>query len=282
MLTPRFSRRGYVFMYLPPLQAINNADIYQTGDVTVDSSAIIGIGVILQAAPNCRIAIGAGACLGMGTILNACEGTIEIEPGAVLGAGVLIVGKGKVGANASIGAVSTIFNASIEPMQVLAAGSVLGKIGANVLPPPVMSPDESKANSEPTKVPPVDRPKSSSKNQEQQSSQPAEILEQPNSSVQSEQMPSSQTLGVTNNDALPLTTEEPVTTEEPENSDRTESSSTTSSAEKTSDKQIANGADDRADQTPGSPIYGQVYISRMLGTIFPNGQSINQRHRTNQ
>ncbi len=269
-------------MYLPPLQAINNADIYQTGDVTVDSSAIIGIGVILQAAPNCRIAIGAGACLGMGTILNACEGTIEIEPGAVLGAGVLIVGQSKVGANASIGAVSTIVNASIEPMQVLAAGSVLGKIGAKVLPPPVISPDESKANSETTKVPSVDRPKSSSKNQEQQSSQPAEILEQPNSSVQSEQMPSSQTLGVTNNHALPLTTEEPVTTEEPENSARTESSSTTSSAEKTSDKQIANGADAGAAQTPGSPIYGQVYISRMLGTIFPNGQSINQRDRKNQ
>ena len=268
-------------MYLPPLQAINNADIYQTGDVTVDSSAIIGIGVILQAAPNCRIAIGAGACLGMGTILNACEGTIEIEPGAVLGAGVLIVGQGKVGANASIGAVSTIFNASIEPMQVLAAGSVLGKIGAKVLPPPVMSPDESKANSETTLVPPVERPpverpKSSSKNQEQQSSQTAEILEQPNSSVQSEQMPSSQPVGVTNHDPLPLITEEP------ENSARTESSSTTSSAEKTSDQQIAKGADPGSAPPPGSPIYGQVYISRMLGTIFPNGQSINQRHRKNQ
>jgi carbon dioxide concentrating mechanism protein CcmN len=250
-------------MYLPPLQAINHADLYQTGDVTVDPSAIVGLGVILQAAPNCRIAIGAGACLGMGTILNACEGIIEIEAGAVLGAGVLMVGQGKVGANASIGAVSTIFNASIEPMQVLAAGSVLGNIGAKVVPPSVISPNESTGS-------PVDRPKSSSQNQEKQSSQTTEILEPSNSSFQSDSMPSSGPVGVTNHDELPLTTD-----------DQENSESTTGSAAENSDEQLANGAEAESAPTPGSPIYGQVYVSRMLGTIFPNGESIKRRDRKN-
>ena len=253
-------------MYLPPLQAINHADLYQTGDVSIDPSATIGIGVILQAAPNCRIAIGAGACLGMGTILNACEGTIEIEPGAVLGAGVLMVGQGKVGANASVGAVCTIFNASIEPMQVLAAGSVLGDIGAKVLPSSATSLNqhESKANAEMTEVPPA-RPQSSSQNQEQKpSSQPAQVpVEAPNDERSS------------------LTTDEPAKID---SAAETETAETETAEMETDDRELANDPNSGSAQTPspGNPIYGQVYISRMLGTIFPQGQSINRRNRNNQ
>ncbi len=257
-------------MYLPPLQAVHNAELYQTGDVTVDPSAVIGLGVILQASPKGRILIGAGACLGMGTIINACEGTIEIESGAVLGPGVLMIGQGKVGANASIGAVSTLFNASIPPMQVLAAGSVIGQIAAKVLSESARSPtqQQSKVNPEISAV---------------------ETVEPTESSLPVAESASSQPTGTTN-DKSPLTTDEaensdrsPLTTDEAENSDR--SPLTTEEAEnsyeisggETSQPQLTNDADPGSVPTPGTPIYGQIYISRMLGTIFPQGKAINRR-----
>lgn len=244
-------------MYLPPLQAVHNAELYQTGDVTVDPSAVIGLGVILQASPNGRIVIRAGACLGMGTIINACEGTIEIESGAVLGPGVLMIGQGKVGANASIGAVSTIFNASIPPMQVLAAGSVIGQIAAKVLSESARSPtqQQSKVNPEISAV---------------------EAVEPTQSSLPVAESASSQPIGTTN-DESPLTTDEaensdpsPLTTDEAENSYEI-------SGGETSQPQLTNDADPGSVPTPGTPIYGQIYISRMLGTIFPQGKAINRR-----
>lgn len=244
-------------MYLPPLQAVHNAELYQTGDVTVDPSAVIGLGVILQASPNGRIVIRAGACLGMGTIVNACEGTIEIESGAVLGPGVLMIGQGKVGANASIGAVSTIFNASIPPMQVLAAGSVIGQIGTQVLSESARSPtqQQSKVNPEISAVEAVEPTQSSPPVAESASSQPTG----------------------TTNDESPLTTDEaensdpsPLTTDEAENSYEI-------SGGETSQPQLTNDADPGSVPTPGTPIYGQIYISRMLGTIFPQGKAINRR-----
>lgn len=292
MLTSRFSRLGSIFMYLPSLQAVNNAELYQIGDVTVDPSAVIGIGVILQAAPNCRITIGAGACLGMGTIVNACQGTIKIEPGAVLGAGVLIVGQGQVGANASIGAVSTIFNTSIEPMQVLPAGSVMGDIGEKVLPPSRMSPTdhESPVKAETVQSPTVEPPDSPIPSQQSPSSQSSVIppVEQPQSSPESQQSAPSEPVGVTNNDASPLTTEAPENldrkpiAEDSENLDTTESLSNGNSTEELSeDRPLENPSNAESSSRSGNPIYGQVYISRMLGTIFPQGQSINRRPENN-
>lgn len=267
-------------MYLTPLQAVHNAQLYQIGDVTVDPSAVIGIGVILQAAPNCRIVIGAGACLGMGTILNACEGSIEIEPGAVLGAGVLMVGQGKVGANASIGSVTTIFNASIKPMQVLAAGSVMGDIQAKVA-KPQMNPPQNEINntSKTPEVSPVEPGNSPIQNQSPPSSQsdrsvnPVNPSDSPKAPIQSQQSPSFQSDRVENQDELPVATDH---TDHQEDPPTTESSSTANSTSELSDEPLENGID-AGETTPGSPIYGQVYISRMLGTIFPQGKSINRR-----
>ncbi len=235
-------------MYLPPLQAVHNAELYQIGDVTVDPSAVIGLGVILQASPKGRIVIGAGACLGMGTIINACEGTVEIESGAVLGPGVLIVGQGKVGANASVGAVSTIFNASIPPMQVLAAGSVIGQVAARVVSESARSPtqQQSKVNSEISAV---------------------EAAEPTESSPPVAESASSQPTGTTND-------ESPLTTDEAENSDE-------HSGGKTSQPPSTKNADPEAMPNAGTPVYGQIYISRMLGTIFPQGKAINRRSSNN-
>lgn len=113
-------------MHLPPLQPLSDADICVSGDVTIHPSAVVAYGAILQAAPNSRIIIGEGACVGMGAVLNACQGIIEIRAGAVLGAGVLIVGWGEIGKNACIGTATTIFNASVGQMAVIPPGSLIG------------------------------------------------------------------------------------------------------------------------------------------------------------
>lgn len=113
-------------MSLPPVQPISRSEFYVNGDVTIDESAIVAAGVILRAAPNSRIIIGAGACLGMGTILNAYQGVIAIGAGAILGTGVLIVGRGEIGENACIGSTTTIFNASVAAMSIVPSGSLIG------------------------------------------------------------------------------------------------------------------------------------------------------------
>ncbi|MBD2741761.1 hypothetical protein [Coleofasciculus sp. FACHB-1120] len=113
-------------MHLPLLPPLSNSQVYVKGDVSIDEGAAIAPGAILQAAPDSKIIIAAGVCIGMGTILHAHEGTIEVETGAILGAGVLVVGKGKIGANACIGATTTIFNSSVESWQIVPPGSLLG------------------------------------------------------------------------------------------------------------------------------------------------------------
>ena len=97
-----------------------------SGNVTIHETAAIAAGVILQAAPHSQIIVREGACLGKGTVLNAYAGTIEIEAGAILGAGVLLVGRVTIGKDACIGATSTIFNSSIESMAMIPSGSLLG------------------------------------------------------------------------------------------------------------------------------------------------------------
>jgi carbon dioxide concentrating mechanism protein CcmN len=113
-------------MHLPLLPPLSNSQVYVKGDVSIDDGAAIAPGAILQADPDSKIIIAAGVCIGMGTILHAHQGTIEVETGATLGAGVLIVGKGKIGANACIGSTTTIWNSNVESWQVVPPGSVLG------------------------------------------------------------------------------------------------------------------------------------------------------------
>lgn len=113
-------------MSLSPLHLIRNFDSYMSGEVTIDPSAAIAPGVMLQADPNSQIIIAAGVCIGMGAVLHARDGILEIEAGATIGAGVLLVGRGKIGANACIGSATTILNCSIAPEQVVAPNSLLG------------------------------------------------------------------------------------------------------------------------------------------------------------
>ena len=119
-------------MYLPPPQPILNKDIRVSGEVEIHPTASLAPGVILQAAPNGRIVIGADVCIGMGAIINAGEETIEIGDGAILGSGVLIVGKCKIGNNSCIGTSTTIFQGDIAAMATIAPGSIVGDTSRQV------------------------------------------------------------------------------------------------------------------------------------------------------
>jgi carbon dioxide concentrating mechanism protein CcmN len=132
-------------VYLPPLQAMHDSQVYISGDVTIDPSAAIAPGVLLQASTGSSIIIGAGVCIGMGAVLHACDGTLEIQAGASLGAGVLVVGAGIIGPNACIGSQSTLLNTSVEGKILVPAGSVLGDRSRQIqldteVATPVMSP----------------------------------------------------------------------------------------------------------------------------------------------
>ena len=119
-------------MYLPPPQPILNKDIRVSGDVEIHPTASLAPGVILQAAPNGRIVIGADVCIGMGAIINACESTIEIGDGAILGSGVLIVGKCQIGNNSCIGTSTTIFQGNVPAMATIKPGSIVGDTSRQV------------------------------------------------------------------------------------------------------------------------------------------------------
>lgn len=113
-------------IYLPPPQPILNKDIRISGDVEVHPTASLAPGVILQAAPDGKIVIGADVCIGMGAIVNAAQDSIEIGSGAIIGSGVLIVGSCNIGSNCCIGTSSTIFQADVADMAVVKPGSILG------------------------------------------------------------------------------------------------------------------------------------------------------------
>ena len=113
-------------MYLPSLHPISNSDFYVSGNVNIHPSAAIAPGVLLQADPESQIIIAAGVCVGMGTILHAHQGILEVESGANIGTGVLIVGKGKIGTNACIGSMTTILNSDLGRGEVVPPGSLIG------------------------------------------------------------------------------------------------------------------------------------------------------------
>ncbi len=104
----------------------SGAGYYCRGDVVIAASAVIAPGVLLEADPGARIVIAEGVCLGMGVLIHA-QGTdrIAIASGAHIGAGVVITGAVTIGAQAVVGAVSTICGQDVAAGAVLAAGSML-------------------------------------------------------------------------------------------------------------------------------------------------------------
>lgn len=123
---------------------IRDAHLCISGPVTVDPSAAIAPNVLLQADPDSKLIVSANVCVGMGCVLHAHEGTLELEAGVTLGSGVLIIGHGKIGANACVGAMSTIINSSVLPQQIIPPGSLIGDGSRQVVevePPQPAAPD---------------------------------------------------------------------------------------------------------------------------------------------
>lgn len=216
-------------MSVPPLRPSYDFDSYISGEVIIHPSAVLAPGVILQAAPNSKIIIGSGVCVGMGSILQVHEGTLEVEAGANLGAGLLMVGKGKIGANACIGAATTIFNCSVEPGQVIPAGSVLGDTSRRI---------------------------SESPTQTQQTTQSESSTTNPTSSSTESENGTGRQKGQGDKQ----TGEQ----EDKEESSPIPPSSSLSPPVSSQDSQI------------GSYIYGQESIQRLLVTLFPHKQALNQ------
>lgn len=96
------------------------------GQVEVADGVALADGVVLNAAPGCRLILAPGVCLGSGVIIQAHGGHLVIEPGAVLGSGVLVVGAGRIGPNACIGADSTLINPDVLASQVVPANALWG------------------------------------------------------------------------------------------------------------------------------------------------------------
>jgi carbon dioxide concentrating mechanism protein CcmN len=100
--------------------------VHLDGNVSIDPTAAIAPGVLLQAEENSRITIGSGVCIGAGTIVHAAGGNIDIGAGVCIGRGVLIVGSGSIDRNVCIGAGTTVMNPQIEEGDVIPTHSILG------------------------------------------------------------------------------------------------------------------------------------------------------------
>ncbi len=122
-----------ISMHLPPLLSQHDNHFYIRGNVSIHPHAAIAPGVVLQADAESEIVIAAGVCIGMGSVLHAYQGKLEVQEAATLGAGVLWIGRGQIGAHASIGARTTIFNHSIAAEAVIPPGSVIGDESRPVL-----------------------------------------------------------------------------------------------------------------------------------------------------
>jgi carbon dioxide concentrating mechanism protein CcmN len=110
------------------LQPISTAHYQTSGDVVIAEGVAIAPGVLLQAEPESHVIVKTGACIGVGAILHAYQGTVEIGEGANIGAEVLLIGHVKVGDHACVGAATTILNSSIELGQVVPPGSLIGDL----------------------------------------------------------------------------------------------------------------------------------------------------------
>ena len=96
------------------------------GDVDLAPGVAIAPGVMLGAAPGCRLTISAGVCLGANVVVQARNGDLAIGVGANLGSGVLVVGSGTIGQHTCIAANSTVINPKVGASQVVPPDALVG------------------------------------------------------------------------------------------------------------------------------------------------------------
>ncbi|MEH1824023.1 MAG: transferase [Nostoc sp.] len=250
-------------MSVLPLRLSNNFDSYISGEVTIHPSAVLAPGVILQAAVNSKIIIGPGVCIGMGAILQVHEGTLEVEAGANLGAGFLMVGKGKIGANACIGSATTVFNYSVEPGQVVPPGSILGDTSRQIS--QIKEPEPSTNNATSTNaVAPKEEENGSGEVKEK-------VISSTNFSAAAfVDFKQNKSISYFKSPATPESQSPPV--EEPAN----DANSTLESAAQESTEYHSDPSQPTTESPNGfgTQIYGQGSISRLLTTLFPHRQSL--------
>ncbi|ACK69812.1 carbon dioxide concentrating mechanism protein [Gloeothece citriformis PCC 7424] len=256
-------------MHLPPVQPVSLSEIYVSGDVIIHDSAVVAPGTILQAAPNSRIIIGPGACIGMGVILNACQGAIEIETGAVLGSGVLMIGAGKIGKNACIGSLTTIYNRSVEPMVIISAGSLIGDssrqinpVNGNGIPPQANS---SVSNSQENRLEDLPPQRDQSPLTDPSEFQPE--LKEP--------------------ELDPWTTEPSIDySQTASTSDSVKSNSNGTQPEPVTDTEVEvspqSNVMDSEEPSKQAPVVGQIYINQLLLTLFPDRRFFQNLEQKNQ
>ncbi|GAP95761.1 hypothetical protein [Leptolyngbya sp. NIES-2104] len=217
-------------MQSPPLQLmpVSTTHYFVSGDVTVHPGAAIAPGVLLQADPGSRIVIHQSVCVGLGTVIQAHDGTIEVGEGVIIGAGVLLVGALTVGDRACVGSGTTVMNRQIEKMSIVPPGSLLCEELRSAA---VEAPTEEVY--EPGFCPPPPKQKIEELEDVWQDSAPRiEEIAQTNGSKP---------------DAAEVNGAKPA-----EESDEIE----------------APGSQD-------GQVYGQAYVNRLLGKMFPNQRSLN-------
>ncbi|MDJ0510653.1 MAG: transferase [Crocosphaera sp.] len=224
-------------MLLPLIQPPSRSDVSIIGEVIIHEGAVVAPGTILQAAPNCRIVIHEGACIGMGTLINAYQGDVEIQSGAMLGAGVLIVGQGKIGQNVCLGSCTTVINSSIESGKTIEAGSLIG--------------DTSRTMSEKAAAP------------------ASEIKAEKNGSSDN----GNGLIGNSNREASrPNQTEE----KKPEFVEELEDLWAEPEPEVNEVPEITIKPESPPPENKNAPVVGQVYINQLLCTLFPDRQAFHQ------
>jgi carbon dioxide concentrating mechanism protein CcmN len=256
-------------MSVPPLRLSNNFDPYISGEVIIHPSAVLAPGVILQAATNSKIIIGSGVCVGMGTILQVHEGTLEVEAGANLGAGFLMVGQGKIGINACIGSATTVFNCSVAPGQVIPPGSILGDTSRNTSETKQL--ETSPANPPAISIPAPEEEDywaegiSTTENKEGKTITSTKFSATAFLELQHESVSPSPSSGT-------LDSKSPAMEEVPKLADSTEPNQDLQPSQPTTAS--SNGI--------GTQIYGQGSIQRLLITLFPHRQSLSKPNSDEQ
>ncbi len=246
-------------MRLPLIHPPTQLDICVIGDVTIHEGAVVAPGTILQAAPNSRIVIREGACIGMGTLINAYQGDIEIQSGAMLGSGVLVIGQSKIGKNACIGSSTTIINTSIEPGTTIKAGSLIGDTSRPF----------STENSESFKETTSETNGSSGNNNGLSSEPSREIKSETNRSLDYGKEDIS---NGNNSSPSPQMTksQKPAFVEEIEDVWLETATEVDESAEIPSP---SNPPPKPPPENQNSPVVGQIYINNLLCTLFPERQA---------
>ncbi|CAN5722824.1 hypothetical protein BH23CYA1_BH23CYA1_00260 [soil metagenome] len=228
------------------------------GDVTIDESAAIAPGVVLQAASGSRIVVGRGVCLAAGVCVQSRAGLLTISAGVSLGASVLVVGKGTIGTNACVSPGSTLINPSVAADTILPPDTLIG-----AQPDSPQRNDYSRAQpvrTQPARTQPVSAQTETFKNT---FVEPGPIAPKPISVPDL----SDQTSTFVPPPLLNQPFSQPVQTNGSLNGPHNGSS--------TNGVQSGYGSSSLAAPTPNHQVYGKSQVTELISALFPNRQPLN-------